>query len=438
MAQPKSFQYQERIGHGSFRLFLIHPCPDISAPLEGMLVATTLSDHDNSISDQYTALSYVWGDSSERRMALINGMWLDITASLDSALRHIRDPKEELKIWADGICINQTDVEERNIQVQQMGLIYQLARHTIIYLGDSTPGTAALLDVLRSSSSSLETHGSGYMANILHVVALDREHALAPRLASVRGVQVFDRISIAREWPWFRRIWVLQELVLSVEPWIQNGLQRIKWDLFSELLNFYSRNGGRPDDALHVLAMMKFRNNLSLSLWQRQLSDDANTAVRLLNLLDSRRGLGVTDPRDMIYGHLGVLGMKKPDNKLDSIIRVYYNQTVSELFTQVALYTISARKGFDIFFHVADIPIEKRTQFPTWVPDWTYPYSCRSGVDGVVDDTSSTADIGQLYVSPSREAPVLCLIGRLEGTIDAVLDSKLPKVDLKAICDSLW
>jgi hypothetical protein len=225
---------------------------------------------------------------------------------------------------------------------------------------------------------------------------------------------------------------------LSLEPWIQIGLQRIKWDLFSELLNFYSRNGGRPDDALHVLAMMKFRNNLSLSLWQRQLSDDANTAVRLLNLLDSRRGLGVTDPRDMIYGHLGVLGMKKPDNKLDSIIRVYYNQTVSELFTQVALYTISARKEFDIFFHVADIPIEKRTQFPTWVPDWTYPYSCRSGVDGVVDDTSSTADIGQLYVSPSREAPVLCLIGRLEGTIDAVLDSKLPKVDLKAICESLW
>jgi len=131
MDQQEPFKYQKLIGSGLFHLFLIQPCPDVSAPLEGKLVSTTLEEYDNSILDHYTALSYVWGDSKDKRMAFIDGKPLQITATLDSALRHVRHPKGELKMWADGICINQEDVEERNIQVQQMGLIYQLARHTI-------------------------------------------------------------------------------------------------------------------------------------------------------------------------------------------------------------------------------------------------------------------------------------------------------------------
>jgi len=32
--------------------------------------------------------------------------------------------------------------------------------------------------------------------------------------------------------PWFTRTWVLQELVLSQDPWIQIGSTRIRWDRF--------------------------------------------------------------------------------------------------------------------------------------------------------------------------------------------------------------
>jgi hypothetical protein len=140
----------------------------------------------------------------------------------------------------------------------------------------------------------------------------------------------------------------------------------------------------------------------------------------------------------MIYGHLGVLGMKKPNNLLDNIIRVDYNQSVSDLFTQVALYMISARKGFDIFSHVADIPVETRTQLPTWVPDWTYPYSRPSDIGRLDDHILGIADIEQLYVLPSVRSPqVLGLLGRHLGTIEVVLDSRPPRVDLEAICESL-
>lgn len=42
-------------------------------------------------------------------------------------------------MWADGICINQEDIEEKTQQVKQMGQTYALARHTIIFLGSVTP-----------------------------------------------------------------------------------------------------------------------------------------------------------------------------------------------------------------------------------------------------------------------------------------------------------
>ena len=51
MAEDESFQYEERIGAGSFRLILIQPCPDVAAPLEGKLITTTLDEYDNSILD---------------------------------------------------------------------------------------------------------------------------------------------------------------------------------------------------------------------------------------------------------------------------------------------------------------------------------------------------------------------------------------------------
>ena len=237
MAEDESFQYQERIGAGSFRLILIQPCHDDAAPLEGKLITTTLDEYDNSILDHYIALSYVWGDANDRRTVFINGKTLDITATLDSALRHIREPKRELKIWADGICINQSDVEERNIQVQQMGAIYQLARHTIIYLGDSTPFSIGLFDLLASYPTSPDNNGSAYISNIslLSNVKAEEIRNDPSRFQIDRPRANVE--SIAQRWPWFARVWVLQELVQSPDPWVQIGRQRVRWNTFTCIAN---------------------------------------------------------------------------------------------------------------------------------------------------------------------------------------------------------
>jgi hypothetical protein len=61
-----------------------------------------------------------------------------ITKSLDVALQRLRSPEKIQHIWADGICINQQNILERESQVKLMGLVYTQAKMVKIWLGPDT------------------------------------------------------------------------------------------------------------------------------------------------------------------------------------------------------------------------------------------------------------------------------------------------------------
>ncbi|KAH8707182.1 heterokaryon incompatibility protein-domain-containing protein, partial [Phaeosphaeriaceae sp. PMI808] len=112
------------------RLLSVHDSEDANALLSGQLQRTTLND-------DYTALSYVWGDEHNRRPIQLNGVRTTITANLEIVLKQLRAEKKATKIWIDAICINQRDNTEKAHQVQMMGDIYRHANiRTIIWLGE--------------------------------------------------------------------------------------------------------------------------------------------------------------------------------------------------------------------------------------------------------------------------------------------------------------
>ncbi|CZT10105.1 uncharacterized protein RAG0_14675 [Rhynchosporium agropyri] len=76
---------------------------------------------------------------------------MEIIASLNLALRHIRDPIRVIRIWADGVCFNQQNDSEKSQRVAQMGLIYETAHHTIIFLGLATERSELLVRALNST-----------------------------------------------------------------------------------------------------------------------------------------------------------------------------------------------------------------------------------------------------------------------------------------------
>jgi hypothetical protein len=83
----------------------------------------------------HEAVSYVWGRRVRDTPIVCNGKILKITKSLHSALRRIRLRNSSRCVWADAVCINQDDNEERGYQVGQMLNIYQEASQTLIWLG---------------------------------------------------------------------------------------------------------------------------------------------------------------------------------------------------------------------------------------------------------------------------------------------------------------
>lgn len=89
----------------------------------------------------------------------------------------------------------------------------------------------------------------------------------------------------------------------------------------------------------------------------------------LLNILLTRRGASVSDPRDMIYGHLGLL-----DHPPDPPIKIDYGRSVTDVYEDIAR-SYMMRDGTPAFLrYIEDSELEdRRDGLPSWVPDWTVP-----------------------------------------------------------------
>jgi hypothetical protein len=88
--------------------------------------------------DRYEALSYAWGNSMFPHTISVNGLSFNIGENLFKALNHLRLPDSARVLWIDAIYINQSNISERNHQVQQMADIYSRAHQVLVWLGLET------------------------------------------------------------------------------------------------------------------------------------------------------------------------------------------------------------------------------------------------------------------------------------------------------------
>jgi len=91
-----------------------------------------------STDDEYTCLSYTWGDESTAHPILINDQLFYIRQNLYDFLHVVREKYPLRLFWIDAVCIDQSSIAERNHQVAQMGAVYTAAVHVVIWLGKSS------------------------------------------------------------------------------------------------------------------------------------------------------------------------------------------------------------------------------------------------------------------------------------------------------------
>ena len=193
------------------RTLTILPSADQSAIVECTLAERDLDDEET----EYDALSYCWGDPEVTTPIIVNGRKMEVTTNLEDALRQLRcnSIPNPMILWADAVCINQDDKEERGHQVKFMGDIYSKASTVHAWLGHGghleKRGLAAFERLSRSECSdpnnSIRTsHATSYCAS-------DGDLFDLAFVSQVCGAVYWERV------------WIIQELALAKKVVLHQG-----------------------------------------------------------------------------------------------------------------------------------------------------------------------------------------------------------------------
>ena len=143
------YQYSSLPPKGdNIRLLRLLPDEDKAAPLQCLLHKYSLQESVTR-THLYEALSYAWGNPKETLPIRVGRAEFPVTVNLHAALSNLRDRSFERIIWVDAVCIDQSNLEEREQQVQLMAKIYSKAHRVIVWLGKEAADTEGALEDIR-------------------------------------------------------------------------------------------------------------------------------------------------------------------------------------------------------------------------------------------------------------------------------------------------
>lgn len=254
----------------------------------------------------YSALSYTWGPPDIVKMISLQGIKVQVRENLWQALYHLRSSDKELRLWIDAICINQNDISERNEQVSRMGTIYGAAKEVLVWLGPEEGKSHLAMAFIENMSSS-------------RVAALPFRKDPSYQ-AEWRAIKEFTQRD------YWKRLWIIQEVFRAPKITVHCGRSVLKW---ADLALFFRRL--RPGNA-----------RLCKSLPARLTQDRTSQSHSLYELLETYKDSLCADPRDKVYGLIGLAGRRlypsgKPLRAGVEWITVDYSRSAWQLFRSLTV-----------------------------------------------------------------------------------------------------
>ena len=343
----EAFRYQP-LKHGEIRLL------EFSSNAEGTSIKGSIKHVQLDHPGRYCALSYCWGRWNQEGFYVETPKGkIQITRNLHSALRVLREKGVAPALWVDALCINQKDGKEKVLQVKQMDVIFQKAERVVAWLGEEGQRSHETLDELRKIRLRSLTSRSGTGYDVL------------PRSVEIRNFMADVNKFVAR--PWFRRVWIVQELVLPARVSIMCGHRsEMDWEEFFEALKicemaYTAANSRGPD---HVMILPKAGAAYALGVTRNKLKGKDQAKYSLLELLEMFSYAEVTEERDKLFAFLGLAHdarHPKPafgadyDSKLEVVVRNY------------AKVFVDRRRGMELLYRAG----EGKSYFSSWIPRLT-------------------------------------------------------------------
>ena len=176
----------------------------------------------------YSAVSYTWGDPLETEEILLNDKVLPVRNNLWSLLSSLRRTDEPRRLWIDAICINQSDIAEKNHQVALMGRIYEGAQSVLVWLGRGNGDTNIAFETVERLQF-YNSKDEGRHRSRWHYICLGQNvpQGLLPD-QYIRGEEVEAFAILCKQLYWVRT-WIIQEFVLAKSIELRCGGRTIHW-----------------------------------------------------------------------------------------------------------------------------------------------------------------------------------------------------------------
>ncbi|CAG9946342.1 unnamed protein product [Clonostachys rosea f. rosea IK726] len=369
------------------RVLKLSPSDNFAAPINCNLVHVQLK---SDAIEEYEALSYVWDEPHFVHSITLNGKPHQITKNLELALRYLRSARRERTLWVDALCINQRDLTERSKQAQLMKEIYsrskvvlawlptfnsivtnddlawssdnhlivQEAKSDIRIMGEAMELTRRIC--LRDYGTLLHMHATFLRAgDEFDIPALRRgkdPQAVyaqsqylpidAPFLLDREQSELMRRLFIKP--PFWKRLWIMQEMSLGRRLVLVAGHHELSWRFISLFLRdaHYSNAFHASPDYNYLPKLLNYVFAIPLKIEYQRLIQQKSARRKclpptLLDVLMRFAESKATDPRDYVYGVLGLV-----NDRLGIQVNYYHSQ--SALFTETALAIINSTRTLDL------------------------------------------------------------------------------------------
>lgn len=327
----------------------------------------------------YTALSYAWGNEDERCLIRVGGMLHYIGANLNAALRELQGEADDVILWIDQICINQSDDDEKNHQVSQMKDIYSKAERVVAWLGPAADDSDLLMFWLKQMSA-VDTSAKALRDFVAY-------HNTPECMETIPIA--FDKFCRRKYWT---RLWIIQELGVARSLTLNCGSASLtceEW--YDSWLQIESSRETLKSNTEFLCCIAKSYTSSAFSFSQGimghriryQLGVDQPTnflfrvVVTVLVLELDYNHPETSFPRDRIFSLLGLAC----DAAAFPSFPDYANSTTCEDVYEEAARCFLRQGHVDVLSYCQFPRSERNRRLATWAPDWYMPTRKPCGKD---------------------------------------------------------
>ncbi|CAM1503287.1 Fc.00g080630.m01.CDS01 [Cosmosporella sp. VM-42] len=360
------YRYEPLHEKRQIRLVVIHQSPKISSDIVVSLRRVNLGEPGSQYTrEKYLALSYAWGKGQRNRPVYVRQRnsgrgresTITVTPDLEVALRHLRNKHEDVTFWVDSICIDQANIAERSQQVALMSDIYRQALEVVIWLGprdDDSNQALGLLSYIGQQAQAAWSRSEG--AQLLWAGVAPWGNKSKPIDWSFFGNPALPALLRC---PWFERLWVRQEVLVSKNATIHVGFDTLPWLLFRDAIWCLHRQPwitpttqGIKETTKELRSLLKVAHGISYA-WGG-----------IGQTLRSTSSCMCSDPRDCVYA---VSALLQPALDLEPD----YSQSTAEVYRSATRRWIDQFNDLDILGY--NEGQRNEPNLPSWCLDFSKP-----------------------------------------------------------------